>query len=313
MTFEGELFFSHLNEVRGSPALARLLDSAFKAQNYVQSFPHIFSSQSSAQIFAGRDRQQNLLAVCAVDTEVWSEPHFLRGACLGSVAVEPACQGKGVGRRFLSWVVDEVRQQARHDFIYLFSDQPEFYESLGFIRIGEEILCEPLLQELHHGSRRIVFRPPVLTQHLNEHEILRLWPAFESGRRTGESHSSFSKFQLAASIPNMIVSWIEDEGKRIVGGCFVGKGIDFQGVAHSFFAESDEFLRHFWEEFIVHLGPQVCNLQVAGGMWSGVLSPFLKKKSAQHLCLVYEFANVKNHVQEFLHGGRVYPRALFSS
>lgn len=82
----------------------------------------------------------DVVALCAVDTEIWSEPTYLRGACIGSVAVDPGVQRRGVGHKLLSWVLAQLAFERQHDFVYLFSDQPRFYEQLGFKQAGVERL-----------------------------------------------------------------------------------------------------------------------------------------------------------------------------
>lgn len=294
--------------------ISGLLDRAFAVKNYTRNFPHIFSDRSSAQIFAGFDEHGQMMGLCAVDTEIWTSPVFLRGACIGSVGVDPAFQRKGIGRQLMSAVVKELVAARNHDFVYLFSDQGEFYGALGFVPAGEEILDRPRRTPSNRSSAQCSFRPPIPTTGLTTDERSRLWAALEAGRRSTESISAFVKAQQVLNIPDTLVCWTQDRASgEIRAGAFVGKGIDFQGVVHSFFAHNPTALRDYWSQFLHYVGVHAEQMLVAAGGWRDCLSKELVESRRQSLCLVYEWIPRQPSVQSLFETQQLYPRALFSS
>lgn len=312
MTREGVIAVGQIAQCDFSDRLSDLLRAAFSVDNYTASFPHIFSPMSAARTFAAVDAKDTLVACCAVDTEIWSEPQYLRGGCIGSVAVDPKYQRRGIGRRLLTTVIEQLRAENAFDFLYLFSDQPAFYESLGFRRAGTEILAS-FTEAAPPTDGQHVFRTPVLTASLSGGEKDRLWRAFERGRLRGESCSSFAKFLQVLDIPDMCVSWIEDAQQQIAAGVFVGKGVDFRGVVHSFFVEKSSSLDVLWQYFRLHAAASGVVLQVAAGLRSGEMTASFSQISRQSLCLVYGVTLGTEVVVELFADGKIYPRALFSS
>lgn len=311
--------FFQLHDHRRVQQLSVLLDSAFQVKNYTASFPHVFSSESSARIFVGVDSSNRIVATCAVDTEVWTEPAYVRGACIGSVAVDPDFQGQGLGRHLLTWVFEHLQQDAQHDFAYLFSDKARFYEALGFRTVGTEILSVPVCSSLPMPSDPrlsgdFVLRGPIATKDLRNTELNKLWAALERGRRAGESHASLAKTRMIFAIPEMLVSWIEgQDGGAIHAGAFVGKGVDFQGVIHTLFADHLNHLEVFWNLFSERLGETLPALLVAAGSWHNHLGHRCVEKQRQNLCLVKPFSTTASAVSQFINDQILYPRALFSS
>lgn len=291
----------------------KLLDAAFSIPEYTRNFPHIFQSSSSASLFGGFDSSGRMIAMCAVDSEIWSEPCYLRGACIGSVAVHPMHQRRGFGQTLLKWVIDQLLKEDRYDFIYLFSDQPQFYESIGFRQCGTERLFAPRSEAPSPASHELIYRKPVLVSELTERQKLSLWSGLERGRLKGESHSCWLKFCEVVKIPEMLVSWIESSGGDFLAGAFVGKGVDFNGVAHTFFAENDLCLELFWREFNSHLKRTGSEVLVAPGLWFGRMKNYLDERVKQTLCLVYERQGSPLNTGQLIDDQKIYPRALFSS
>lgn len=313
MTAASGVRFAECVGLNSDARFARLLDRAFKVENYVSSFPHIYSGKSAARIFASFDAQDTLVAMCAVDTEIWTEPRFLRGACIGSVAVDPDFQRRGIGRQLLTWVLDELKKQALHDFVYLFSDQADFYESIGFRKAGCEVLYSYSKVSDFLKVENLRYRSPVNTQNLNSSDRARLWFALERGRVLGESRADWSKLQMVLNIPDMIVSWIENGNSEILAGSFFGKGIDFQGVVHTFFSSSHDDLKDYLESFISYSKSLAYQLKIAPGLWSDLFADVLSIDSKQTLCLVKEFDESSEPIVRMIDTGRLYPRAVFSS
>lgn len=306
--------FSLHRQLSNHESLQRLLDDAFSVKAYTQSFPQIFSLDSSALIAEVRAESHRTLGMCAVDTEIWIEPMFLRGACVGSVAVGPQDQGRGTGSALLRWVIEELKNHRRHDFIYLFSDKPGFYESLGFVKAGHERLCalKPLLDspKLDNEVRLVA---PLDVASLSEEQWSRLWRAMESGRTSGESISYWRKFSAMRAMPQLWISWLEDACGNILAGSFLGKGIDFQGVMHNFFALHRQAVQEYLQLFVHQMAQLSNSILCAPGQWNECLKPFLDEKQVQHLCLVYGLEATTSDVVRWFDQGLIYPRSLFSS
>jgi predicted N-acetyltransferase YhbS len=298
-----------------STAVAKILDDAFKVNSYVNSFPHIFSENSSALIACARNEQGALVGVCSVDTEQWKEPHSLRGACIGSVAVAPSAQGQGVGTALLNWVIQELRVGGCHDFIYLFSAENRFYDRLGFVAVGKERLfafdggfkSPSGIENVHLTELR-------RTTELNACELRKLWCSLEQMRLSGESHAGWLKFVQVCRIPDLWVSWIsQNHSDRIVAGGFVGKGIDFQGVMHNPFACSSAALNDFLNVFSKHHKELSKSLLLAPGLWSGEFTSSWNMRAEQNLSYVLPLTAAAQSCMRAFKQGTLYPRSLFSS
>lgn len=297
-----------------STAVAKILDSAFAIDSYVSSFPHIFSDDSSALLACARTPDRKLVGLCAIDTEHWSEPRFLRGACIGSVAVAPDAQGKGVGSELLRWVMKELKQRACHDFLYLFSEKKSFYDALGFTAVGRECLYSIGM----HSNKTREFVGCKLselkrTTQMSETEQIKIWMAIERQRRSGESHASWSKFLQVCKMPDLWVGWSEDNACRVMAGAFVGKGVDFQGVMHNLFADSESALLDFFDVFCRQHHELSSKILVAPGLWSDCLTPKFIKQTEQNLCYVYPLTSRAHDLVQSFNRGLLYPRSLFSS
>lgn len=308
------LRFAFHRPTLSEPAVSALLNASFAVDRYVENFPHIFSDNSGAWLACVTDASDHTLAVCAVDTEIWSEPQFLRGACIGSVAVAPQVQGRGLGRSLMAWVVEQLSEQLQHDFVYLFSQPRSFYSDLGFVAAGLEQLqrihLAPKLESIPSGLRFMRARE---ISTLDAQTLRRFWYALERGRKDGESHAEWSKFFSISQLSGLLVSWLEREDGSIAAGACLGKGIDFKGVMHTFFAETDAlsefFLRCFSREY-KELSEQ---LLVAAGLWGHALKPILAPVQSQALCLVRGLELPTDVCVEHFSQSKIYPRSLFSS
>jgi predicted N-acetyltransferase YhbS len=305
--------FEHLQS--NTTSAAKILDSAFTVQSYTKSFPHIFSEESCAIIACARTDAGALVGLCGIDTEFWSEPRSLRGACIGSVAVDPAAQAQGVGTALLRWVIQELREGQRHDFIYLFSEENRFYDSLGFTAVGRERLFA-----LSHHDETISDREQSCfvelrrTTALSHAEKVALWQSLERMRLRGESHASWLKLLQVCTIPDLWVAYTTERstGHTLAGG-FVGKGIDFQGVMHNLFACSGAALNEFLEAFSKHHKELSKNLLIAPGLWAAELTSGRTLKVEQNLSYVLPLTVEPNFIISCFNEGRLYPRSLFSS
>ncbi|MBM3382162.1 MAG: GNAT family N-acetyltransferase [Betaproteobacteria bacterium] len=297
-----------------NPQVEKLLNSAFSVGHYAENFPHIFSANSGAFIATASTAQGEIKGLCAVDSEFWSEPVFMRGACIGSVAVDPSAQGQGLGRALLAWVLEQLAEAQLHDFVYLFSQPREFYGALGFVAAGREGLFKFNATPEHISlPAELRFVPPREISQLESATRLRVWSALERGRRAGESQSSWVKFESLCSVSGLLLSWLEGADGEILAGACIGKGIDFKGVMHTFFAESDALASAFLDIFFKAY-PTVANeLLIAPGLWSEPLKMQLLQDQSQTLCLVRGFSNSTRQVVDLFAKGRVYPRSLFSS
>ncbi|MEN9528467.1 MAG: Acetyltransferase domain [Pseudomonadota bacterium] len=295
-------------------SVEKILNTAFSVQNYVESFPHIFSENSGALVATASNAKGEVKGMCAIDSEFWSEPTFLRGACIGSVAVAPEHQGQGLGRELLKWVLDQLSSAQLHDFIYLFSQPRSFYTDLGFVAAGNEGLYT-----FRPTNRRITLpagihlAKPREVSGLDEAARKQLWCALERGRKYGESHASWGKFEGLCTVSGLLVSWLEGSDGRMLAGAFVGKGIDFQGVMHTCFAESEAMAELFFNIFLQNYRELSKELLIAPGLWLNSIESFLVYSQSQVLCLVHGLQTPTERCVEWLATGKVYPRSLFSS
>lgn len=67
-------------------------------------------------------------------------------ALLRSVAVDPACQGQGLGRRITEAALHLARQQQVQRLYLLTTTAPDFFAHLGFERIEREAVEAPVRQ-----------------------------------------------------------------------------------------------------------------------------------------------------------------------
>lgn len=295
--------------------VAKILDSAFAVESYVKSFPHIFSKNSSALLACARTSGGTLVGLCSVDTESWSEPRSLRGACIGSVAVDPSAQGQGVGTALLSWVINELRMRRCQDVIYLFSEENRFYERLGFTAVGRERLFA-----FERGFAKSPERDDIQlselrrTTEISQTELRDLWYALERMRLSGESHAGWLKLLQVCTIPDLWVTWISQRTSgQILAGGFVGKGIDFQGVMHNLFASSATALNDFFQSFCKCHKELSSNVLVAPGLWVDCVPQECALRAEQNLCYVLPLRANASSCAHLFNEGQLYPRSLFSS
>ncbi|MEY4065243.1 MAG: Acetyltransferase domain [Pseudomonadota bacterium] len=307
--------FSIVTPQEARARVAGLLDRAFKVSAYQDHFPHIFLPTSSARIVLALNGKNEVIGTCAIDTELWPEPRMAQGACVGSVAVDPHVQGRGVGRQMLRWTLDQLSLQAQHDFVYLFSDRPAFYESLGFCLAGTETLN--ILDASKIGpsapSLGMELMKPVPAASLDCEQRLSLWSALEAGRHRGESCSSWLKFNAVFEIPDLLVTSLHDSSGRWHAGAFIGKGIDFQGVMHTFFARSESVLVEFLSRFAAEFRQAAAQLLLATGVWSPSLGSLLQERERRPLFMIRGLRQSTAEVISEVESQYLYPRALFSS
>ncbi|MFZ9521114.1 MAG: GNAT family N-acetyltransferase [Silvanigrellaceae bacterium] len=312
MSGDQSIRFFEWQESRDDRRLSKLLDAAFAVEKYTLSFPHIFTANSSAQILVACDKNNSIVAACTVDTEIWSSPRFLRGACIGSVAVAPDRQRQGFGKALLRNVLAKLQADKCHDFAYLFSDQHEFYGSLGFKAAGREKLYSHRAGHVS-GSSGERFIAPTKTSELSAGQAKHIWQALERFRKPCESHASLGKLEMVLKIPDMLVCGFETAQGEWTAGAFIGKGVDFSGVVHSFFAKDDSTLKRMWSCFTAHAAERSVELQVAPGAWSSGLKNDLSETHQQALCMVRPLTEAADGVCDLIDSCQLYPRSLFSS
>lgn len=315
MTRSDPISFSIVSPKAARPRVTGLLERAFGFLDYPDHFPHIFSPHSSAHIVLASNEKDEVIGTCAIDTELWLEPHVTRGACLGSVGVEPHQQGRGVGRRMLLWALEQLALQARHDFVYLFSDRPAFYQSLGFCAAGRETLSafEVFKHRSLSSASGLSLMKPLPVSALDGRQRMELWSALEVGRHLGESCSNWIKFNSVCQIPELLVTALVDGRGRWHAGAFIGKGIDFQGVMHTLFAKSESDLLEFLSKFSYEYKNIAAHLLVAPGVWSGPVASLLRVRECRTLFLIRGLLQTTESVTSNVERQYLYPRALFSS
>lgn len=136
---------------------------------------------------------------------------------VGSVVVAPTRRGEGLGRTLMTRVVEDFYASGA-DLLMLWSDQTEFYAQFGFQDWGSEFLLSPIPSRPEHTLR---------PAHPTDCD----WITQTHERKTRRVHRRASDFERLLEIPRMTCWILEVDGQPMAYAC-VGKGLDFENVAH---------------------------------------------------------------------------------
>jgi hypothetical protein len=109
------------------------------------------------------------------------------------------------------------------------------------------------------------------------------------------------------------VTALHDSSGRWHAGAFIGKGIDFQGVMHTFFARSESVLVEFLSRFAAEFRQAAAQLLLATGVWSPSLGSLLQERERRPLFMIRGLRQSTAEVISEVESQYLYPRALFSS
>lgn len=145
---------------------------------------------------------------------------------VSSVVVSPDCRGQGLGKRLIESVVADFRR-SNASVLLLWSERHRFYASFGFEPWGVELRVETVPA---HPVRRI--RPMRLS---DVEAVMRLHAA-----KPLRVERTASDFADAMSIPRTAAFVLEGPDHAPLAYAFVGKGLDFPGIAHDVGGSSED-------------------------------------------------------------------------
>ena len=70
-----------------------------------------------------------------------------------SLVVAPDCQGKGVGRKLVSFIIDRLTVEREHWRLFTLTLQVKFFQSLGFVVVEKEIFPEKIWSDCSKCSK----------------------------------------------------------------------------------------------------------------------------------------------------------------
>ena len=166
---------------------------------------------------------------------------------MGSVCTHPDYRGKGLARQVLAMAESKV-QLAQGHFIYLFSNENQFYENLGYQFCGETFISE-----LNPNSKFSVFHKKLMGKYFNykilkllpsemPNEILiaQLWRFILQNSKSCESFLSYLEFKDILQIKNMQMYYLLHK-EKICSVCFLNKGDDFENVIHGLYYSHPDY------------------------------------------------------------------------
>ncbi len=306
--------------------LQLLLLESFGKANYAESFPQVFGPGTTAKHFILREKN-TLAAFCASIPFHWCVGgRRVTGHCIGSVCSAEKFRGQG----FASKVITLAEIDAKNcgaSFTFLFSELDVFYQKLGYQPYGKELFA-PLaaspafnqtatqnlaaLAEIGQktsASLRYRFTRPGET--IAAEHAKALWALISHFSHSSENILAFSEFQRLLAIPRVEIHTLWDTTTP-VAVFFVGKGADFENVAHSVSACSPELLGklfscHF-EKFpgsslllMLPPGAQTLSQLLTTTETPAYFAKILSQTPAEHLAL-----------ELLLAGERLYPRTFQS-
>jgi Acetyltransferase (GNAT) domain len=273
-----------------------------------------------------------LEAFCSLFPSSWlhKKHGLVRAVCVGSVCAHPRARGQGLATCVLQQAF-ALASVAEYDFIFLFSDMLEFYGRLGYQPAGQEPFYhfDPRQlkvsasneQKLDVHAKRLnqigfakhrSFSVVANLANLSYENLAELWQHVCLCGARSESVLGFTEFQKMMLIPQMQLVQSRNQGK-LVGSFFVGKGHDFQDVAHGVAVrDSAEFLWLLakWREHF----PQLA-FTLSAGPWAKILEKEFTSTQTPSVLLQglddtwLSISEIKNMFQR----GEIYVRSLHSS
>ncbi len=228
-----------------------LLES-FGKSGYMESFPQVFGNNASGKHFHIRKDGQ-LAAFCASIPFHWSvNGTRICGQCIGSVCSSEKYRGQGSAREVMTLAELDARKNGA-DFTFLFSDLDSFYRKLGYHPYGEEIFValgvspaindaaqknlQTLLKIQSSEASKLRYGYTKPGETLSESNLIALWNLIQRTSHHSENTLSFLDFSILVQIPEVEIHTLW-RNETPVAVFFVGKGADFQSVAHSSAAEN---------------------------------------------------------------------------
>lgn len=70
-----------------------------------------------------------------------------------SLVVDPACQGQGVGRALVNFIIDRMNSERTFWRLFTLTLQVKFFQSLGFVVVDKEIFPEKIWSDCSKCSK----------------------------------------------------------------------------------------------------------------------------------------------------------------
>lgn len=200
------------------------------AWSMADEYPQIFGEKSSARSVIATDGVRVLAHAACEDIShcerTGAGRTTTRLRLVGSVAVDPAHRGQGLGRDIIEAVLADFHASDANTLV-LWSDKPDFYARFGFRPWGHELWVQPTPAR---PSRRV---RPARSDDLDflvgvHHDKAR------HVRRTRE------RLALLLTIPRTQCWILEDARGNPCAYACVGKGLDFAGIAHDSGGRDDD-------------------------------------------------------------------------
>ncbi|MCA8968240.1 MAG: GNAT family N-acetyltransferase [Planctomycetes bacterium] len=189
----------------------------------IDEFPRAFGpdtrAKSTCLLHRGRlVAHAATLDVAHVDGTDPDDKHETTLRIVSSVVVRPDCRGQGFGKKLIHSVVEDFRQSAA-SVLLLWSERHRFYAGFGFEPWGVELRVEPVPA---HPTR------PIRPMRLSDVEaVMRLHAS-----KPLHVERNATDFADALRIPRTAAFVLEGRDHEPLAYAFVGKGLDFPGIAH---------------------------------------------------------------------------------
>lgn len=198
------------------------------AWTLAEEYPSVFAPGSRARSTTLERDGEVLAHAATLDVEHITRDaageHQLALRLVGSVVVSPQHRGTGLGRTLMRSVVDDFRASTR-DLLVLWSDKAEFYARFGFAPWGRELLMLP--HKRRPSSRIRPARP-------DDAE----WLASTHAQKARRVKRSAAEFEALLRTPRLQTWVLERDAQSRAYAC-VGKGMDYENVAHETGGDDD--------------------------------------------------------------------------
>lgn len=227
--------------------LQLLMLESFGKSNYMESFPQVFGEHASAYHFEIQ-RENHLAAFCASMPFHWTHNSSrYTGHCIGSVCSNEKFRGKGFASQAITLAEIYAAQCGAH-FTFLFSELDAYYRKLGYESFGEERFApigrspdnnhvarnnyEKIIKHTDHVSDIFRYGYTLPGEAISQEHKVALWSFILNTSGPSENILSFPDFTTLLSIPEVEVHTLWS-AHNVEAVFFIGKGADFQNVAHS--------------------------------------------------------------------------------
>lgn len=193
-----------------------------------QEYPSLFNRKFGGVSLIEKVNHQIVSHVGYVVKE-YRHRHFqAKVGMIGSVVTDKQYQGRGFASRLLKQALHEMSQQGV-DIVVLWSDKPEFYEKLGFVKAGQE------LDFVIDSQKKINSTLSARKLHL-ENDLRAVFQLYSENEfqvlRTLEEMKAF------LSIPE-VQCYVMEQSGVIASYLCVNKGADFTGVIHEWGGDTE--------------------------------------------------------------------------